>query len=127
MKKLLLVLLCIGTMIGCAVASTPTGVVTVSYAQPVSGTCPNSGTNGATAPLDGSGAYQFAMGSNFPVGSYCIYVHYNGDATHNPSDAPVFTQVVNSAVSDTSTTSSASPNPSTQGSAFNVSGSVASH
>jgi hypothetical protein len=53
--------------------------------------------------------------SHLTLGSHQITAKYNGDSTYAPNTSPALTQVVNNALTQTSTTLSSSPNPSSQG------------
>lgn len=48
------------------------------------------------------------------LGSHQITASYNGDSTYAPNASPALTQVVNNALTQTSTTLTSSPNPSSQ-------------
>ena len=104
-----------------------TAVVTVSPVAPGAGI--PSGTvsvlNGSTVLLTSSlsnGQVSTVM-STIPVGSYTLTLSYGGDTNFTASVSPPFTVVVNQA--STTTTLTASPNPSVAGQSVSLTAAVA--
>jgi autotransporter-associated beta strand protein len=96
----------------------------VSFSVTVSAVAPGAGTPGGTATFTIDGVAQPAVTlsngqatlpalTTLSVGLHTVSVAYNGDANFNASSAASFTQTVNKA--DTTTTVSATPNPSVFG------------
>ena len=62
--------------------------------------------------------------SSLSVGSHTITAQYSGDANYNPSVSMSLVQIVNPALTPTTTTITSTPNPSTAGQNVTVTGQV---
>lgn len=71
----------------------------------------------ATVALNGSGQASISS-SSFAAGSHFITATYSGDATHELSVSPIFTQVVNGIATSTALTSSLNPSNAAQSVTF---------